>query len=97
MRKEKAEKIIIVFTVISALVAFISAFFSLLLPLYLSKKFNTDARNAGSIGIIGGADGPTAVFVSGKSSFPLLTVISVLLAIPGIIYLVVAKYREKHN
>ncbi|HHX24314.1 MAG: sodium ion-translocating decarboxylase subunit beta [Tepidanaerobacteraceae bacterium] len=94
MNKVKSTKIITIFTVISALAAFISAFFSSLLPLYLSYKLNIDTRNASSIGIIGGADGPTAIFVSARSSSHLFTIIFVSLTILGVIYLVIAK---NHN
>lgn len=88
---------IAIFTVICAFAAFISAFFSYLLPLFLSYKFNTDTRNAGSIGVIGGADGPTAIYVSGQSSSHLFTAIFTLLAILGIVYLVIAKHKKTHS
>ncbi|SHJ97492.1 Na+-transporting oxaloacetate decarboxylase beta subunit [Geosporobacter subterraneus DSM 17957] len=97
MKKEKSTKMITIFTVICALVAFISLFFSSLLPLYLSYKFKIDIRNAGSIGIIGGADGPTTIYVSGQSSSHLFTAIFALLTILGFIYLVVIKYKKNHN
>lgn len=97
MKKEKSIKMITIFTVICALVAFISLFFSSLLPLYLSYKFKIDIRNAGSIGIIGGADGPTTIYVSGQSSSHLFTAIFALLTILGFIYLVVIKYKKNHN
>lgn len=97
MKKEKSIKMITIFTVICALVAFIRLFSSYLLPLYLSHKFNIDTRNAGSTGIIGGADGPTAIYVSGQSSSHLFTAIFALLTILGFIYLVVIKYKKNHN
>ena len=96
MKKEKSliVRVVTVFTIICALVTFISAFSSSLLSLYLSYRFNINTRDASSIGIIGGADGPTAIFISGKSSFQLFTA---LLTILGGIYLVVIKYKNKHN
>ncbi|MEN2776854.1 sodium ion-translocating decarboxylase subunit beta [Acetivibrio clariflavus] len=97
MKKEKSTKMITIFTVICALVAFISLFFNSLLPLYLSYKFKIDTRDAGSIGIIGGADGPTAIYVSGQSSSHLFSAIFALLTILGFIYLVVIKYKKNHN
>jgi Na+-transporting methylmalonyl-CoA/oxaloacetate decarboxylase beta subunit len=75
MKKEISTRTITIFTVICALVALISAFSRYLLSLYLSFKFKIDTRDASSIGIIGGADGPTAIFLSRKSSFPLFTVV----------------------
>lgn len=95
MKKEKSIKMITIFTVICALVAFISLFSSYLLSLYLSHKFNIDTRDAGSIGIIGGADGPTAVYLSGQISSHWFTVVFTTLAILGIIYLIFAKNSVK--
>jgi len=98
MKKEKPLKVrvITIFTVICALVTIFSAFSSPLLSLFLSHKFNVDTRDAASIGIIGGADGPTAIFISGQSYSHLLTFIFALLTILGIIYLVAIKYNNKH-
>ncbi|PNT90320.1 MULTISPECIES: sodium ion-translocating decarboxylase subunit beta [Clostridia] len=95
MKKEKSIKMITIFTVICALVAFISLFSSYLLSLYLSHKFNIDTRDAGSIGIIGGADGPTAIYLSGQISSHWFTVVFTTLAILGIIYLIFAKNSVK--
>lgn len=98
MKKAKlSAKIVIIFTAICALVAFISALFSFLLPLYLTYKFNIDTRDASSIGSIGGADGPTAIFLSGQSSSRLFTAIFSLLTILGIIYLIFTKHKKNHN
>ncbi len=97
MKKEKIMKAIAILTIICGLLTFISLFSSYLLPLYLSHKFNIDTRDAGSIGIIGGADGPTAVYLSGQSSSHLFTAIFALLTILGFIYLVVIKYKKNHN
>lgn len=91
-------KTVTIFTVICALLAFISACISLFLPLYLNYKFNNiDTRNASSIGIIGGADGPTAVILSGNSFSLLVTAFFSLLTILGLIYLLIARYKKKHN
>jgi len=99
MRKEKSiwVKGITVFTVLCALIAFIGVFADFLLPLYLSYKYNVNTRDASSIGIIGGADGPTAVFISGQFPFRLFTIIFVLLAILGMVYLLINKYSKNHN
>ena len=99
MKKEKSiwVKGITVFTILCALIAFIGVFADFLLPLYLSYKFNVNTRDASSIGIIGGADGPTAIFISGQFSFRLLTIIFALLTVLGIVYLVINKYSKNHN
>lgn len=36
-----------------------------------------------SLGIIGGADGPTAIFVASRAGFPLLPLIAVILVVIG--------------
>lgn len=97
MKKNKFKKIVTILTVICALIALIGMFSDSLLSLYISRKFNVDTRNARSIGIIGGADGPTSIFLSGHTSFPWFTVIFSLLTVLGVIYLITTKYKEKHN
>ena len=95
MKKEKIMKAIAILTILCGLLTFISLFTSYLLSLYLSHKFNIDTRDAGSIGIIGGADGPTAVYLSGQISSHWFTVVFTTLAILGIIYLIFAKNSVK--
>lgn len=73
MNKKISTKIITVLTVVFSLVAIIGILSRLALRLYLSYKFDvnsTSIKDAGSIGIIGGADGPTAIFLSSKASTP---------------------------
>jgi len=96
-RKSVKVKVITVLTVLCALIALISALPSTLLSLFLSYKFNIDTRDAASIGIIGEADGPTVVFVSGQFSSGLFAVIFAMLTVLGIIYLVIAKRAENNN
>jgi len=92
--KKKLNRVIAVLTIACALIAIASALFNYLLPVYLSYKFNLvkeNIKNASSIGIIGGADGPTVVFVAGQSHAHLITIIFAVLAILGIIYLFIEK------
>jgi Na+-transporting methylmalonyl-CoA/oxaloacetate decarboxylase beta subunit len=67
-----------------------------LLPMYLSYKFHKDLSDASSIGIIGGADGPTTIFVSGSQYTPTINAIFTLLSVIGILYLILTR-RNKHN
>ncbi len=97
LKREKSTRMVTVFTVICALVAFIGLFSTYLLTLYLSYKFKMDTRDAGSIGIIGGADGPTTIYISSQLNLRLFTAIFVLLTILGVIYLFVIKYKKNHN
>ncbi|WP_058485002.1 hypothetical protein [Defluviitalea phaphyphila] len=96
MKKEKLIKIITIFTILSALITFISAFFSFLLPLYLSFKLKDDISKSEIVETIGGADGPTAIYISGQSSLYLVTIIFLLLTILGIIYLVINKHKKSY-
>ncbi|MCG1013198.1 sodium ion-translocating decarboxylase subunit beta [Tepidanaerobacter sp. GT38] len=89
-------KVATIFTVLCALMAFVSVFPQIIFSLYLSNKYNVDTANASTVGIIGGADGPTAIFLSGQISHS-FTAIFVLLTILGSLYLVINKYKEKHN
>lgn len=95
MKKEKLTKVVTILTIITATITLISVVFSFLIPMYLSYKFHIDTSKAGSIGIIGGADGPTAIYVTSQSSLHLGTVIFALLTVFGIIYLIVAKKATK--
>ena len=94
MNHKLFNKFVFVFTVICVTAVVMSASYNYLLPLYLSYKFNEDFRGASSIGIIGGADGPTSIYLS--SFLPSnITAIFALFATVGIIYLVIAKRKNK--
>lgn len=90
-------KVIKLLTVICALVAVISVFLTYILPLYLSHKFINDVTNSVSVGIIGGADGPTVVYLAKSSSTPWFTIVFAVLAILGVIYLLLAKNPENRR
>ena len=95
--KKQISIIITALTVICALIALVSAFSGPLLSLYLSNKFNIDTKDASSIGIIGGADGPTAIFVSEHNNSHWFTAVFALLTILGVIYLLKTKHSENRN
>jgi Na+-transporting methylmalonyl-CoA/oxaloacetate decarboxylase beta subunit len=57
---------------------------------------NKDLKGAKTIGIIGGADGPTTIFVENVQFSSLFTVVSTTLTIIGIAYLMITK-RKKDN
>lgn len=97
MKNAKLTNVITILTIICALITFIGGFFGYILPLYLSCKSNTYINNVDSLDVIGGADGPTAIFISSQFPFHLLTAIFGLLTIIGIMYVVITKYKEKHN
>lgn len=95
MKKGKSKKVISILTVICALITLVCIFSDSLLKLYLSFRFKRNLMNAGSVGIIGGADGPTAVFVAGKLSLHWFTAIFALLTVLGIAYLIVTGKRRR--
>jgi Na+-transporting methylmalonyl-CoA/oxaloacetate decarboxylase beta subunit len=97
MKNKVLVKTVTVLTVICTLLAVISAFSGYLLPLYLSLKLNTDIRDGDSIAIIGGADGPTAIYLSDQSSSHWITVIFAALAILGVICLIMIKKSAKKS
>lgn len=69
--------------------------FDVLLPMYLSFKLNRDVNQASSIGIIGGADGPTSIFIASQPNSYLITSIFVLLTIGGFVVLFFLKRSAK--
>lgn len=87
MKKQRLRKSISIFTAIAVLITIINIGFNYLLPKYLAYKLNFKVDEASSIGIIGGSDGPTSIFVaSGQSSY-YFTIILLLLSIAGMLYL----------
>ncbi|MGI6776462.1 MAG: sodium ion-translocating decarboxylase subunit beta [Acetivibrionales bacterium] len=97
MKNKRLIKAITILTIICALIAVISAFSFYLLPLYLSYKLSRDISGVSSVGIIGGADGPTVIYLSGQISFHWFTVVFATLAILGVIYLIFAKKIRKKS
>lgn len=95
MKILKNKKIITVLTIISAIIALVSASFSFILRMYLSYRFNIDSNSAASIGIIGGSDGPTSIFVTGTSSSSYITIIFGLLSMVGFVYLISMRKFQK--
>jgi len=95
LKNERINKAITILTIISVIVTLINLAYDFLLPLYLSYKLQTDLREASSIGIIGGADGPTSIYLSSQQSPHVVTTIFALLSIIGIIYLIFHKRSKR--
>ncbi len=95
MKKRKITKVVTIFTIIIGLMTIMRLGFDFLLPMYLSFKLNKDINHASSIGIIGGADGPTSIFIASQPSSHLITSIFALLAIAGIVVLFFLKRSMK--
>ena len=95
MRKVNIKKAVGILTAISAIITVLFGLYYFLLPAYLLHKYLPDAKGAASIGIIGGADGPTAIFVSGWSSAWQIIVVSGVIAIAGVAYLILPKLKRQ--
>lgn len=54
-----------------------------------------NTNNSNSIGIIGGADGPTSIIISGNPILSIITVIIILLLITVALYLIFKKRPRK--
>ena len=95
MKKENLTKIVGIFTILTTIMTLVSAIFNFLVNRYISYKLHADISKVDSIGIIGGSDGPTAIFVTSRSSTDLIIVIFALLSITGIAYQIFAKKAMK--
>lgn len=95
MGKEKLRKVVRILTIINLIITLISVGFNFLLPIYLSYKLNNEVGKVSSIGIIGGTDGPTSIFVASQSSSHISTIIFTLLSIVGALYLFFTKKTTK--
>lgn len=92
LTKSILTKVVMIITIIAGTVIVGAMALNLLIPIYVSYKLNLEGARA--IGIIGGADGPTAIFLTGGlcSNF---TIISLgVLTILGIIYLRIHKKKQ---
>lgn len=97
MIARKQRKIIIVLTVITTIITIVSASWKLIMRMYIQYRFQISNDNsASSIGIIGSADGPTAIFISGSRYSNSITIICALLSVLGITYLLITK-KIRHS
>jgi len=95
MKSFKNKKVITVLTITTTLITLISASFNYFLRMYMSYRLNIDSNKAASIGIIGGSDGLTSIFITGIPSSNSVTKIFALLSIIGFAYLIFTKKFQK--
>jgi Na+-transporting methylmalonyl-CoA/oxaloacetate decarboxylase beta subunit len=82
-------------TLINIVIIIISVGFNFIIRMYLSHKLKNEVVKGSSIGIIGGADGPTSIYVTSQS-FPYIpAVIFALLSIAGVLYLLFTRKTKK--
>lgn len=87
MEKAKLRKLVRILVIIS--IIFVSLYF--LFHMYISYKLTREVEKPATIGIIGGADGPTAIYLGRQSSSYIVSFIFILLIIAGVIYLYFTK------
>ncbi|WP_352420657.1 sodium ion-translocating decarboxylase subunit beta [Proteiniborus sp.] len=95
MDKRKLIKIVAIFTAITGIVTVIGLGFEYLLPIFLSFKLKREINHASSIGIIGGADGPTSIFLASQPSPHLFTGIFAFLTIVGVSVILIIRRSMK--
>lgn len=96
MKLRKYRKVIFVLTIVTTIITIISAGYKWFIRLFLKYRFQLDTNNASSVGIIGGADGPTAIFISSSPYSGVFTIILGALSVVGIIYLIITG-KDKHK
>jgi Na+-transporting methylmalonyl-CoA/oxaloacetate decarboxylase beta subunit len=93
MKNKKMDKVIIILTIICVIATVINLAYYYLLPMYFRFKFQSDLKGVNSIGIIGGSDGPTVIYLSNtKSHF--LPGILVALSVIGITYIIIKRKKD---
>ncbi len=83
-----------ILTIICITITTITFAFTFLFSVLFSHFTNSKIPDAASIGIIGGADGPTSILVSGISFLPLSRAFFSLLSILGIVYLYITRKKN---
>ena len=86
LKRKRIARVVTILTVITAVITIVSAAYEFLLPMFLSFALHFDAREASSIGIIGGADGPTAIYITGHPPMRVITAVFASLTAAGILY-----------
>lgn len=87
LKRKKYNKAIKILTII-LLIILIGAVFIYANPFIQTSMNIINGSKAGSVGIIGGTDGPTTIFVANRVYINPITLIFVLLSIIGILYIV---------
>lgn len=94
MKNSKIMKIVTFSTIIFVLISFISICLNILIPMYVSYKFDKEVNDSNSTAIIGGADGPTSIFIASNNNGYVFTIIFALLSLAGVIFII---YTKKYN
>lgn len=92
--KGKHRRIVVILTVISIVITVINVSWDFILRMYIQYKFNIRVNSVNAFGIIGSADGPTAIFLSSNHSSRIITIIFTTLSALGLIYLILTRKRR---
>lgn len=92
-------KFVYIFTVICILAAVLILGYEHLYPVYLGYKFHIDISDASSIGIIGGADGPTSIYIAkrGLGLYKYILKLPAVFSVIGIVYLSVTNRKRNDD
>jgi hypothetical protein len=93
MKSNIPRKLIVIITILSLLITTVNALFYLILPALLA--FRKTSAKYSSVGIIGGADGPTSILISNSSLSPVINIFFAVLSAAGILYLLATKRAGK--
>ena len=83
------------FTIIFIIMTLISICHNFIMLISPFFKLQKQIGSSNSVAIIGGADGPTALYITNEPSLHIFTVIFALLSIAGVLYLSHIKRIEK--
>lgn len=92
----KKYKTVKVLTIACIIICTISIILNFLLPFIMFKKISAGIDIDRKTSIIGGADGPTSIYIASEKSYYLITFIFGLLSIIGIVYLII-KRKQAEN
>jgi Na+-transporting methylmalonyl-CoA/oxaloacetate decarboxylase beta subunit len=95
LKEGKHRKVVTIFTIMAITITLITVVLHYGISLYLSYKFKINTANASSIGIIGGSDGPTAIFLTGTLDLKLTSAIFAVVSLIGVLYLIFIKRQQR--
>jgi Na+-transporting methylmalonyl-CoA/oxaloacetate decarboxylase, beta subunit len=93
----KKRKIITIITIMSTFITVIYSAYYFIILLFVTLQLKRDISSVASIGIIGGADGPTSIFVSNAPHSDLILFLFLPISIIGIVYLVKTRKKKRDN
>ena len=99
MKKAKVLRIIAIISGVVSIVLALSPIIENLMIKHMIGQYAANLNNASTIGIIGGTDGPTAIFVTQPSTFHLVLRygITAICAMISILSIMLFKKRKKHT